>query len=63
MGRPDGFADLAVSIEDLFAEGDRAVARIRWRGIRLDGGIVECETIDIERFEGNQAVEHWGARL
>ena len=51
-----------ISIQDLFATDDRAVARIRWRGRRLDGVEVDRETIDIVRVADGRAVEHWGAR-
>lgn len=51
-----------VSIEDLFGVGDRAVARIRWRGRRRDGDEVDRETIDIVRVVEGRVVEHWGAR-
>jgi len=58
-----GFEELRVTIEDLFTEDDRAVARIRWVGTRRsDGGLVERETIDIIRCLDNRAVEHWGSR-
>jgi predicted SnoaL-like aldol condensation-catalyzing enzyme len=50
-----------VRIEDLFGAGDRAVARIRWRGRRHDGEDVDRETIDIIRVAHGLAVEHWGA--
>lgn len=51
-----------ISIEDLFGVDDRAVARIRWRGQRHDGAVVDRETIDIIRVADGRAVEHWGAR-
>ncbi len=50
-----------VSIEDVFGTSDRAVARIRWRGRRLDGVEVDRETIDIVRVAEGRAVEHWGS--
>jgi hypothetical protein len=56
-----GYEHQEVSIEDLFGTGDRAVARIRWRGRRLDGVDVDRETIDIVRVADGHAVEHWGA--
>jgi predicted ester cyclase len=52
--------DLHVSIEDLIAEDDRVVARLRWHGTRPTGEHVDRETIDIVRFAGGRAVEHWG---
>ena len=51
-----------ISIEDLFGVEDRAAARIRWRGQRHDGAVVDRETIDIIRVAEGRAVEHWGAR-
>jgi predicted SnoaL-like aldol condensation-catalyzing enzyme len=56
------YEQLKVSIEDLFGAGDRAVARIRWRGRRRGGEVVDRETIDIVRVADSRAVEHWGAR-
>lgn len=58
-----GFADLRVEIEDLVAEGDRVVARLRWRGTQSNGDKMDRETIDIVRVVNGQAVEHWGMRL
>jgi len=55
---------LAITIEDLIAEGDRVAVRLRWHGTRTaDGAPVDRETIDIVRFAHGQAVEHWGIRL
>jgi predicted SnoaL-like aldol condensation-catalyzing enzyme len=52
---------LQVGIEDLIAEGDRAVVRLHWRSAQPDGEESDRETIDIVRFANGQAVEHWGA--
>lgn len=57
------YEDQEVIIEDLFAEEDRAVARIRWRGRRQDGSDVDRQTIDIIRVASGRAIEHWGARV
>lgn len=58
------YKNLTVEIQDLIAEGDRAAARIRWRGVRSsDGAVFTRETIDIVRFAHGRAVEHWGMRL
>ena len=57
------FTELHVEAADLIAEGDRAAARIRWRGTRPDGGVVDRETIDVIRVAGGLAVEHWGAQV
>ncbi len=58
-----GYRDLVVTIEDLIAAPDRAVARLRWRGTRQSSGHeVERETIEIVRIGRGKAVEHWGAQ-
>ncbi|MEM7284714.1 MAG: ester cyclase [Actinomycetota bacterium] len=51
-----------VTIEDLFGADDRAVARLRWRGVRIDGTEVDRQSIEIVRAADGKAVEHWGAR-
>ena len=51
-----------VTVQDLFGAGDRAVARIRWRGRRRGGEVVDKETIEIVRTANGRAVEHWGCR-
>jgi predicted SnoaL-like aldol condensation-catalyzing enzyme len=52
------FGSPSVVVEDLIGEGDRVAVRLRWRWSEpLD----ERETLDIVRFEGGLAVEHWGA--
>ena len=56
------YTDLDVSVEDIFACGDRAAARLHWRGHRPDGESVERETIEIVRVVNGKAVEHWGGR-
>ena len=55
------YRDLDVRIEDLFASGDRVVARITWEGHRINGEHAVRRTIDILRIEDGRAVEHWGA--
>jgi hypothetical protein len=57
------FTDLHVEAVDLIAEGDRAVARIRWHGTLPSGLVVERETIDMIRVADGLAIEHWGAQL
>jgi ketosteroid isomerase-like protein len=52
---------LSVTIADLIADGDRAAARLRWRGVSPTGEPVDRETIDIVRTRDGRAVEHWGA--
>ena len=56
-----GYEQQDVTIKDIFATPDRAVARIRWQGRRPNGERVDRETIDIIRVENGRAVEHWGA--
>jgi predicted SnoaL-like aldol condensation-catalyzing enzyme len=55
------FVRLEIEVEDVVAEGDRAVGRIRWHGELPGGELVERETIDIVRVVNDRAVEHWGA--
>ena len=57
-----GYASLRVVAQDLFGEGDRAVARLLWLGEKSDRFSVERETIDLIRAVDGKAVEHWGAR-
>ena len=55
------YPDLVVEAADMIAEGDRVVARARWRATRLlDRASVNAESIDIVRFADGEAVEHWG---
>jgi predicted SnoaL-like aldol condensation-catalyzing enzyme len=51
-----------ITIEDIFGSGDRAVARIRWRGRRRGGEKIDRETIEIVRIVGGRAIEHWGTQ-
>jgi predicted SnoaL-like aldol condensation-catalyzing enzyme len=53
---------LAVSMEDLIEDGDRAVARLRWTGTRPTGEVAVRETIEIVHVREGRAVEHWGGR-
>lgn len=55
-----GFSELDVGVEDLIAEDDRVVARLRWRGTRPTGEWSSRETIEIIRFAAGRAAEHWG---
>ena len=52
-----------VHIEDMIAENDKVVVRLRWQGVDSSGKVISRETIDIVRFENDQAVEHWGAEV
>jgi predicted ester cyclase len=70
---PDGFArvvrvarsgydDLTVTVQELIEEGNRAAARVQWRGTRAAGDVAERETIEIVHVNAGRAVEHWGGR-
>jgi predicted SnoaL-like aldol condensation-catalyzing enzyme len=55
------YPDLTVSVDDLLAEDDRVVARVRWEGTRESGHErTTAESVDIVRFADGRAVEHWG---
>lgn len=56
------YASLRVVVQDLFGEGDRAVARLLWLGEKSDRSVVERETIDMIRVVDGKAVGHWGGR-
>ena len=61
------FPDLAITIEDMIADGDKVVARWTSRGthrgdlmgIPPTGKQVTITGIDIFRFEGGKIAEHW----
>jgi predicted ester cyclase len=61
------FPDVQFTIEDMIAEGDKAVGRVTFRGTHTGelGGIqptgkkVIVEGIDIIRFANGKAVENW----
>jgi len=62
------FPDLRITVEDLIAEGDRAVARITIRGthhgdfmgIAPTGRAICITETNILRFQEGKIVEHWG---
>ena len=62
------FPDLQLSVDDLFAEGDRVVARWTSRGthqgemmgISPSGKHVQISEIDIFRVSAGKLAEHWG---
>lgn len=71
---PDGFRrvvlavraaapDLHIAIEELIAEGDPLVVRLRWRDKRAAGHAFERETLDILRIRDGRLTEHWGASV
>jgi len=63
------FPDLRMDVEDLIADGDKAVARVRatathegeFLGVPATGKRVTIQLIDIMRFDENGLIsEHWG---
>ena len=63
------FPDMHMAVEDLIADGDKAVARFRatgthqgeFMGIPATGRSIDVQGIDIMRFDGAGLVcEHWG---
>ena len=62
------FPDLQMNVEDMIAEGDKVVARVRmsgthqgeFMGIDPTGNRVEISGIDILRVADGKIVEHWG---
>jgi steroid delta-isomerase-like uncharacterized protein len=65
----EAFPDMRMEVEDLIAEGDKAVARVRvtathrgdFMGIPPTGATGDIQVIDIMRFDADgQVCEHWG---
>jgi steroid delta-isomerase-like uncharacterized protein len=65
----EAFPDLHMNVEDVIADGDKAVARVTttgthrgdFMGIPPTGSTVDIQLIDIMRFDGaGQVCEHWG---
>ncbi|HET7490205.1 MAG TPA: ester cyclase [Acidimicrobiales bacterium] len=63
------FPDLHMAVEDLLADGDKTVARVRatgtqqgeFMGVPATGNAVDIQLIDIMRFDDAGLVcEHWG---
>jgi C-1 hydroxylase len=62
------FEDMRFRIEDMIAEGDKVVTRLRWRATHTGDYLcvpatrkqVECALIGIARVEDGKIVEHWG---
>jgi len=63
------FPNMRMDVEDLLADGDKTVARVRakathdgeFMGVPPTGKQVEIQLIDIMRFDGDGLVcEHWG---
>jgi predicted ester cyclase len=61
------FPDLYVSVDEVIAEGNMVVARLRWRGtvsqevygVPPNGQTIEWTGIAINRFEDGKIVERW----
>ena len=64
----NGVPDLRAEVDDLIVEGDKLVARSTWSGTQqgelfgmpATGKRFTMDVIDIVRFDGGKAVEHWG---
>ena len=64
----NAFPDLHFQVDDIFAAGDKVVARITIMGtqqgefmeIQPTGKKIAVKGIDIVRFENGKLVEHWG---
>ncbi len=62
------FPDLAISVHDMIAEGDKVAARITFTGthsgeffgVPASGNQVAMDGIDIMEFRDGKAVGHWG---
>lgn len=62
------FPDLHFQVDDIFAAGDKVVARItvhgtqqgEFMGMEPTGEKIAVKGIDIIRFENGKLVEHWG---
>jgi steroid delta-isomerase-like uncharacterized protein len=62
------FPDLKMTMDDAIVEGNQVAARFtmtgthkgEFQGIPPTGKSVKIGGIDIVRFEGDKAVEHWG---
>ena len=62
------FPDMAVTVHDMIAEGDKVVSRVTmtathegdFQGIPATGKQISVDLIDMVRFEGDRAVERWG---
>ena len=62
-----GIPDLALPIEDVIAEGDKVLVRLRvsgthggeLMGIPATGRTIDIGVLDLFQFRGEQLVEHW----
>jgi predicted ester cyclase len=64
----DAFSGMRVDVEDVVTEGNKAAVRATFHGthtgpflgIQPTGKQIKYESVDIVRFKGDKAVEHWG---
>ena len=62
-----GIPDMTLPIEDVIAEGEKVLVRLRVKGthggdlmgIAPTGKAVDIGVMDLFRFEGDKLVEHW----
>ncbi len=64
------FPDMSATVEDVIAEGDKAVTRVKLRGTHqgeveeygpATGRQVEVEGLTLHRIEGDKIVEEWNS--
>ena len=64
------FPDMSATVEDVIAEGDKVVTRVRLRGTHqgeieefgpATGRQVEVEGLSLHRIEGGKIVEEWNS--
>lgn len=60
-GARKSLPNLKITIEDMFADGDKIVGRLQWYSIDSTSKKVERETIDILLIVDGKISEHWGA--
>ncbi len=64
----EGIPDLSVEIEDMIAEGDKVVARVRFTGTHegefmgfaATGNKIDFAAIDVLAWHDGKATDHWG---
>jgi steroid delta-isomerase-like uncharacterized protein len=62
------FPDFRMRVEDMIAEGDKVVARLRllgthkgdFMGVPASGEVIDISAIDILQFRGDHIIAHWG---
>jgi C-1 hydroxylase len=64
----DAFPDLQFELQDIVAEGDRVVTRMRatgthtsdYMGVPASGRSIDCAVMGVARIENGKMAEHWG---